>query len=168
MSNGGILMLGVGLLFVAITLISNGYCGLAGVDKKSTGLLNIHTGSLSFLINTIYLFRGEYYDAATGYLFAFTYLLVGTIYLFNLDMRIYGIFALFVAVNTLPAAYISYTVEGDWRFALIWLAWGVLWLTGFVEYVLKKEIGKPVLYLAIVEGVVTCWIPGLLMLTNNW
>ncbi|OTN89116.1 urea channel UreI [Enterococcus sp. 7E2_DIV0204] len=161
-------MLGVGLIFVAITLISNGYCGLAGVDKKSTGLINLMTGSLSFIINTIYLFKGAYYDAGTGYLFAFTYLMVGLIYVFNLDMRIYGIFAFFVAVNTIPAAYISYTVDGDWRFALIWLSWGILWLTGFIEYVLKKEIGKPVLYFAIFEGVVTCWIPGLLMLTNNW
>ncbi|XUB56190.1 acid-activated urea channel [Enterococcus sp. DIV0724b] len=78
-------MLGVGLLFVAITLISNGYCGLAGVDKKSTGLINLMTGSLSFMINTIYLFRGAYYDAGTGYLFAFTYLMVGLIYIFDLD-----------------------------------------------------------------------------------
>lgn len=161
-------MLAVGLLFVGITLISNGYCGLAGVDKKSTALLNILTGSLSFMINTTYLLQGEYYSAGTGYLFAFTYLLVGLIYLFNLDIRIYGIFALFVAINTIPSAWVAYTIEGDWRFTIIWLLWGILWFAGFVESILKIDITKPVLYLAIFEGIVTCWIPGYLMLVNLW
>ncbi|AIM24442.1 AmiS/UreI family transporter [Melissococcus plutonius] len=161
-------MLGVGLLFVAITLISNGVGGLLDIDQRSIALLNLLTGSLSFLINTIYLFHGDYYSAGTGYLFSFTYLLVGIIYVFDLDMKVYGIFALFVAINTLLCAYISYFSDGDWRFALIWLSWGVLWGLGFVEYVLEKPIGKPVFYLAILEGIVTCWIPGFMMLAQVW
>lgn len=142
-------MLAVGLLFVGITLISNGYCGLVGVDHRSVALLNLLTGSLSFIINT-------------------TYLIVGFVYLFNLDMRIYGIFALFVAINTIPSAWVAYRVEGDWRFAIIWLIWGILWFSGFVEYVLAIKIGKPVFYFAILAGIFTCWIPGYLMLINQW
>lgn len=161
-------MLAVGLLFVGITLISNGYCGLVGVDHRSVALLNLLTGSLSFIINTTYLLRGDYYSAGTGYLFAFTYLIVGFVYLFNLDMRIYGIFALFVAINTIPSAWVAYRVEGDWRFAIIWLIWGILWFSGFVEYVLAIKIGKPVFYFAILAGIFTCWIPGYLMLINQW
>ena len=51
--------------------------------------------------------------------------------------------------------------------AIIWILWGILWLTGFIESVLKKEL-KFVPYLAIFEGIFTAWIPGFLMLTNLW
>jgi len=67
----------------------------------------------------IYILQGAYYEAGTGFLFAFTYLLVGIIYLFDLDLRIYGIFALFVAINTLPFAWVSWQWEQDPLFALI-------------------------------------------------
>jgi len=53
------------------------------------------------------MFQGAYYEAGTGFLFAFMCLLVGILYLFDLDMRIYGIYALFVAINTIPFAWIS-------------------------------------------------------------
>ncbi len=51
--------------------------------------------------------------------------------------------------------------------AIIWILWGILWLTGFIENVLKKEL-KFVPYLAIFEGIFTAWIPGFLILTNLW
>ena len=80
---------------------------MLSVDHRSLSLINLCTGSLSFIINLIYIFQGAYYEAGTGFLFAFTYLLVGILYLFDLDMRIYGIYALFVAINTIPFAWIS-------------------------------------------------------------
>ncbi|EOL46206.1 hypothetical protein RV11_GL000490 [Enterococcus phoeniculicola] len=161
-------MLGIGLLFVGITLICNGLGGLLGIHQKSLAVMNLFTGTLSFLCNMIYVIRGDYYEAGTGFLFAFTYLLVGVLYIYNLDMRIYGIFALFVAINTIPCAYISWQIDGDPLFAIIWLLWGLLWATGFIEYVLHIHIGKPVLYFALFCGVFTTWIPGFLMLTNLW
>lgn len=36
------------------------------------------------------------------------------------------------------------------------------------EINLKKNLGKFVPYLAIFEGIVTAWIPGLLMLWGKW
>ena len=51
--------------------------------------------------------------------------------------------------------------------AVIWILWGILWLTGFIENVLKKKL-KFVPYLAVFEGIVTAWIPGFLILTNLW
>lgn len=160
-------MLGVVLLFVGITLISNGYCGLAGVDGKSTAFLNLFTGTITFIVNTTFLLRGDYFSAGTGFLFACTNLLMGVIYLFDLDWRAYGIFGLFVAVNAIPCAYLSYA-SGDWRFAIIWILWGMLWFSGFLQNVLALPIGKFVLYLAIFEGIVTAWIPGFLMITELW
>ena len=43
-------MLGVCLLFVGIVLINNGMCSLYNVDGKSTAIMNIFTGGLSYLL----------------------------------------------------------------------------------------------------------------------
>lgn len=56
-------MLGVGMLFVGVTLISNGLGGLLKIDKKSLAVMNGFTGVLSFIINLVYLWCGDYYAA---------------------------------------------------------------------------------------------------------
>ena len=159
-------MLGIGLFFVGITLIINGWGSLLHIDYRSLALINLFTGSLSFIINLIYMLQGAYYEADTGFLFAFTYLLVGIIYLFDLDLRIYGIFALFVAINTLPFAWVSWQWEQDPLFALIWLTWGVLWFCGFLDTIVKVNFGRKIHYFAIACGIFTTWVPGLLMLVD--
>jgi acid-activated urea channel len=110
---------------------------------------------------------GDFYSAATGLLFGFTYLYVAVNSIFNLDPRLYGWYSLFVAINSVPAAWIEFYVNGDWRMAVIWILWGILWLTGFIENVLKKHLSF-VPYLAIFEGIGTAWIPGFLILTGLW
>ena len=57
---------------------------------------------------------------------------------------------------------------GNAWYGIIWFLWGILWLTAFIEINLKKNLGKFVPYLAIFEGIVTAWIPGLLMLWGKW
>ena len=169
-------MLGVVLLYVGIVLINNGIARITDVDAKSASVMNVFTGLLSIIINIITIVHGDFesidsigdfYSAATGLLFGFTYLYVAANSIFNLDGRLYGWYSLFVAINTIPAAWIEFTVNGDWRMAVIWILWGILWLTGFIETVLKKEL-KFVPYLAVFEGIVTAWIPGFLILTNLW
>lgn len=161
-------MLGIGLLFVGITLITNGWGSILGIEYKSLTLINLLTGSLSLITNLLYMMQGSYYEAGTGFLFSFTYLLVGVIYLFSLDLRVYGIFALFVAINTIPCAWISWQWQGDPLFALIWLIWGSLWFCGFLDSVTKIKIGNFINYYAIFCGIFTTWIPGMLMLTDLW
>lgn len=167
-------MLGVVLLYVAIVLISNGIARLSHVDPKSQAIMNLFTGGLSVVCNVIVIICGEvlgsrtdFYAAATGLLFGFTYLYVALNGIFNLDQRLYGWYSLFVAINSVPAAYIEYFVNADWRMAVIWILWGILWLTGFIENVLKKHLSF-VPYLAIFEGIVTAWIPGFMILTELW
>lgn len=172
-------MLGVVLLYVGIVLINNGIARLTNIDAKSAAIMNIFTGGLSVTLNIIAIARGEFstdlntsmgdfYSAGTGLLFGFTYLFVAINSIFNLDQRPYGWYSLFVAINAFPAAYISFIDDGDWRMSIIWILWGVLWLTGFIETVLKKDLGKFVGYLAVFEGIVTAWIPGFLILRNLW
>lgn len=164
-------MLGVVLLYVGIVLINNGVARLTNIDAKSSSVMNIFTGFISVTANVITLVQaesmGDYYAAGTGLLFGFTYLFVAANNIFELDTRPYGWYSLFVAINSIPAAYLSYA-EGDWRYAIIWLLWGLLWLTGFIETVLKKDLKKFPGYLSIFEGIVTAWIPGFLMMTSNW
>lgn len=160
-------MLGVSLLYVGIVLINNGVCRLQNVDGKSAAIMNLFTGGLSVVINVLSLIQGDYYAAATGLLFGFTYLFNALNGIFSLNPVPYGWFSLFVAINTLPCAWVDYQ-SGDWKMAVIWLLWGVLWLTGFIECTAKKPLGKFVPYLAISEGIVTAWIPGFLMLRGIW
>ena len=169
-------MLGVVLLYVGIVLINNGIARLTDVDEKSASVMNLFTGGLSIIANIITIVHGDFmligdigdfYSAATGLLFGFTYLYVAVNSIFNLDPRLYGWYSLFVAINSVPAAYIEYFVNADWRMAVIWILWGILWLTGFIENVLKKHLSF-VPYLAIFEGIVTAWIPGFMILTELW
>jgi acid-activated urea channel len=168
-------MLGVTLLFVGIVLISNGICALSGIDGKSAAVMNILTGSLSVFINFLSLVQGNYYAAGTGLLFGFTYLFVAFTNIFKLDWRPFAWFSTFVAVN----AFIFGTYEGfvgipalgivpDIRWAAIWYLWGILWGSAFIETIMGKKLGKLVPSLQVFEGIVTAWIPAMLMLLGKW
>lgn len=169
-------MLGEALLYVGITLFSNGVSRLQKVDAKSAAIMNLFNGGLSLFLNFITacyaLFAGggeaSYYASATGLLFGFTYLYIGINGIFNLDNRPYGWYSLFVAVNSIPAGILAWNGGAGWKMAVIWWLWGVLWFTGWVEGVAKKNLGSFVGWLAVFEGIFTAWIPGFLMLTNHW
>jgi acid-activated urea channel len=168
-------MLGVCLLFVGIVLINNGMCTLYKVDGKSAAVMNILVGGLSLFINFVSLVQGNYYAAGTGLLFCFTYLFVAFSKILNLNPIPFAWFSTFVAIN----AVVFGTLEGffgidalgmsaDWRWAVIWYLWAILWGTAFVEDIMKKKLGKFVPCLQVFEGVVTAWIPGLLMMIGAW
>lgn len=168
-------MLGVSLLFVGIVLINNGMCTFYKVDGKSGAVMNIFTGVLSLFINFVSLAQGNYYAAGTGLLFGFTYLFVACSKIWKLDPIPFAWFSTFVAVN----AFIFGTLEGfvgiptwniepDIRWAGIWYLWGILWGTSFIEDICKKKLGKFVPALQVFEGVLTAWIPAVLMLTGKW
>ena len=170
-------MLGVVLLYVAIVLISNGIARLCQVDAKSQSIMNLFTGGLSVICNVIVIVFGEvsgstseFYAAATGLLFGFTYLYIALNGIFNLDQRLYGWYSLFVAANSVPAGILCVLDGGVYNMAMaiIWWLWGVLWLTGWIETVVKKNLGKFVGYLSVFEGIVTAWIPGFMMIAGWW
>ena len=161
-------MLGIVLLYVGIVLINNGIGRLYNIDEKSLSIMNIFTGALAVVIDTVSVIQEQYYSVGTGLLFGFTYLFVAINGIFKLDKRPYAWYSLFVAINTIPCSYISFTQDSDWRMGTIWILWGMLWLTAFIEIILKKNLGKFVPYLAIFEGIITAWIPGFLMLVDRW
>lgn len=164
-------MLGIVLLFVGFVLINNGVARFYNFDKKATAVVNIFVGLLSVICNIITICNAtstnNYYSAGTGLLFGFTYLFIALNNIYDLDPRPYGIYSLLVAIVAIPASIVSLN-DGDIRFFVIWLLWSLLWATGFIETVLKKNLGNFVSYLLIFEGVVTGLIPGFLMLVERW
>lgn len=54
---------------------------------------------------------------------------------------------------------------GVWS-ALNWLAWSVLWALFFVMLTLRRPIARLVGVVLLVEGVLTAWLPGYLLLTG--
>lgn len=171
-------MLGVILLYVGIVLILNGIYGLGKVNDKSIVVMNLFTGGLSLILNIAAIIWGTishqpdlFYATATGLLFAFTYLFVAINKMFNLDGNLYGWYSLFVAINSIPAGILCFTnfhFSGNYWFGLIWWAWGVLWLTGWIECSLHKSLGKFPAWLGVIEGIVTAWIPGFMILCQVW
>lgn len=170
-------MLGTILLYVGMVLISNGLYAVEGIKDKSIVVMNIFTGGLGLILNIVALSWGIihdepnswFYASATGLLFAFTYLYVAINTIFDFDQRLYGWFSLFVAVNSIPAGILCFQgFGGNWMYGIIWWAWGILWLTGFLTNNLKWKLGKFSGWLGIIEGIVTAWIPGFLMLLNVW
>lgn len=172
-------MLGAVLLFVGFVLMINGIGTLTNIPPKSTAIMNIFTGSLSIVMNfgCLLIAQGQggnnmpaFYAAGTGLLFGFTYLFIGINSIFNLDQRTFAWFSLFVAITTIPAGVLSWRAGGIWNIlmALIWWAWGVLWITAPIEIVWGKSLGKFTPWLSIFEGIFTAWIPGFLILISVW
>ena len=168
-------MLGVCLLFVGIVLINNGICNLCNVDGKAAAVMNIFTGGLSVFINFVNLVQGNYYAAGTGLLFGFTYLFVAANNIFKLNGKPFAWFSTFVAVNAVVFGTLegfvgsqALGIEPDIRWAGIWYLWAILWGTSFVEEILGKKLGKFTPCLQVFEGIVTAWIPGLLMMIGSW
>lgn len=170
-------MLGCILLYVGMVLISNGLAGLQKIDDKSRVVMNLFTGGLSLILNIVALSWGIiadkpaswFYASATGLLFAFTYLYSAINTIFDFDWRLYGWFSLFVAINSVPAGILCFRgYGGNAIYGLIWWAWGVLWLTGFLSNNLHMKIDKFSGWLSVIEGIVTAWIPGFLMLVGLW
>ena len=168
-------MLGVCLLFVGIVLINNGLCTILKINGKSAAIMNLFVGGLSVFINFVSLVRGNYYAAGTGLLFGFTYLFVALNNIFSLDTRPFAIFSTFVAINAVFFGLIegvtgssALGISPDWRWAAIWWLWAILWGTAFFTDILKKDLGKFVPVLQVIEGVITAWIPGIMILTGIW
>ena len=163
-------ILGISLLFVGIVLVMNGVNRLSNVDAKSTAFMNLVTGFVIVMANLIMLTKAEdilqYQNVASGFLFGFTYLFIAANYLWKLDLRPFGWFSLFVAIYAVVMAISAW--GADIRFVLLWSAWAVLWLEGFLELVLNMKLSKLFPYLAIVEGIFAAFIPAMLMLTNRW
>lgn len=164
-------LVGVVLLYVGAVLLINGMGALGRVETRSMAVMNFMVGGLALVASLIQLVRAEttadYFGVATFFLFTFTYIYVAISMWFDLDMRGFGWFCFFVAITTIPCAIVTFQ-GGDMRFGSFWLIWGALWYMFYLANVPQKDLGVALPYSVIGVGVLTCWIPGLLILTENW
>ena len=80
-----------------------------------------------------------------------------------------GWFCLFVAITAVPVSVQTLLAAGstwDIWFGLCWAAWAVLWLLFFILLVMQKPIGQFVGNVTVLEGILTGWLPGYLLLVG--
>lgn len=164
-------MLGLVLLYVGMVLLNNGLVRYYHMDQKVGAFLNIVAGVISVYANFTTIALAEttisYYAAATGLLFGITYLFIAMIAIYDWqDLRPYGWYSLFVTINAIFCG--GHVWQDDWRMSIIWWLWALLWFTGFVETVMKKDLKNFVPFLQVFCGIFTAWIPGYLMLIDKW
>lgn len=160
-------MLGVALFFIGAVLVVNGI-GLTGrITGRDSAPFNLLVGMLALFTNAIGLVRGaqvaDFFGAAGGLLFAFTYLYLAVVQWCGLKGTGLGWYCLFVAMSALAFA----ATAQDPRVMVMWLVWASLWLLFFIALGLGKSLRFLAGYTVLV-GVATCWIPGLMMLMGKW
>ncbi len=170
-SERGSKMLGVALLFVGITLISNGCLILQKSDPKSIALMNIITATVLIVGNFISLTQAvtmaDYCNVGGGLLFGFTYAIIACDLLLGLDPRASGWYSLMVAIFAVIMGVASLGA-GAYNYAILWLAWAILWASTFVETILKKPLGKITPCLCIAEGIFAAFVPSVMMFLGVW
>ena len=104
-------------------------------------------------------------------LFTFTYLWVSYNRYSGADGRGLGWYSLFVAISAVPIAYVTLTgfggSEGVLWFAGCWAYWAVLWFMYFLLLAVKVPILKLTGWATLICGIVTGWIPGMLLLYDK-
>lgn len=159
-------MLALALLFVGITLISNGYLFLKEADFKSIAVMNIITAVVLIVGNFISLTQAttmlDYSNVGGGLLFGFTYAIIAVGLLFNIDKKVSGIYSGMVAVFAIIMG-VSAVTAASYNYAYLWFFWAILWGATFVENILEKPLGKKMSYLCIIEGIFAAFIPSLMM-----
>jgi len=161
-------MLGVTLFFIGGLLVVNGV-GLTGrIAPKDCAPFSLLVGLLSLTTNMIALTRAgvaaDFAAVGGGLLFAFTYLYLAVVQWRGLEGVGFGWYCLFVAGSALVFAAASLD---DWRVVAMWLLWASLWFLFF----LAQGLGKSFPFLGgytIVIGLVTCWLPGMVMMMGLW
>lgn len=168
------MLLGLALLYVGAVLFLNGLWLLGHIQDKEISIINIFAGGVTLLV-AVYSAFGPGADAASiqaaalTLLFTFTYLWVAINRFNGADGRGLGWFSLFVSITVLPIAFQTLGgAQSTWDiwFGLCWAAWSVLWFMFFLLLALGKPIGRITGYVTSVQGVLTGWIPGFLLLNG--
>ncbi len=166
------MLLGLGLLYVGAVLFLNGIWLMGRIGDREIAIINIFSGFITGAI-ALYLAFGPGADlasvraAALTLLFTFTYLWVAYNRFHDVDGRGLGWFSLFVAITVTPVAIDSLSsavTTWDVWFGLCWAAWAVLWFMFFLLLALGKPIAKVTGAVTSIQGILTGWLPGYLLL----
>jgi len=146
------MFLPLSLLFVGAVLILNGFWMSGRIANREIVVINLATAAITAAVAALSLTRAmtpeDVRTVALTLLFSVTYLWVAVNRLTGADGRGLGWFSLFVAL---------------WL-GLCWLAWSGLWFLYFVTLALQKQIQGPTTVATLGAGVLTAWLPALVLL----
>lgn len=148
------------------------------IQNREISVLNVFTGFVGVVAAVTLMVQGNENEdlgsiRGAGYilLFAFTYLWVAANNFLNAGGKAFGWYCLFVALTAIPAGIFTF-VNADGNSASIylgidWFAWAVLWFLFFLLLALERPIARLAGALAVVEGVATSWVFGILLLEDK-
>src|ERR1700674_2967358 len=160
------------LFYVGAVLCLNGLWLLGRIGDNEIAVIDIFVGGITLLVSLYLAFApgadlASIKGAAFLLLFTFTYFWVAINRFNGADGRGLGWFCLFVAITAVPVSVQTLLAAGstwDIWFGLCWAAWAVLWLLFFILLVMQKPIGRFVGNVTVLEGILTGWLPGYLLL----
>ena len=166
------MLLGFALLYVGAVLFLNGIWLMGHIGDREIAVINIFVGGVTLAVALYMAFGpgadlGSIKGAALTLLFTFTYLWVAYNRFHDVDGRGLGWYSLFVAITVVPVAIDTLagatTTWGIW-FGLCWAAWAVLWFMYFLLLAMQKPIAKLTGAVTSIQGILTGWLPGYLLL----
>ncbi|MCL2555902.1 MAG: AmiS/UreI family transporter [Firmicutes bacterium] len=170
-------MLAINIIFAGFVLTLNGFSLIekAKIDQKVKGAINLTVGVL-IAVNAILqtIIAGGMVDspyqmmhfgfAAAMWLFSVNYLILGFhVFLKAESYKAFGLFSAFASIVSFIFA-VEAVIAGGWLFIVLWFMWAVLWLQSFLTMTLEiKWAGKLSAAILIINGVISTFLPGMLM-----
>ena len=147
------------------------------IQNREVAILNIFTGFIGLVAALTLAVQGNIEgDLASirgsGYilLFAFTYLWVAYNQYANAGGHAFGWYCLFVAITAVVAGIFTFSnAEGNTAsiyLGFCWFAWAVLWGMFWLLLSLDRPIARITGFVAIIEGIATAWVFGILLLED--
>jgi putative amide transporter protein len=148
------------------------------IQGREVAVINVFTGFVGVVAAVTLMVQGNrdgdlasIRGAGFILLFAFTYLWVAANGFLNAGGRGFGWYCLFVAVTAVPAGI--YTLnnaagnDASIYLGIDWFAWAILWFLFFALLALDRPIARLAGGLAVIEGVGTAWVFGMLLLLDQ-
>jgi hypothetical protein len=148
------------------------------IQNREVTVLNVFTGFVGVVAAVTLMVQGNQDEdlgsiRAAGYvlLFAFTYLWVAANNFLNAGGRAFGWYCLFVALTAIPAGIFTFDNangnDASIYLGVDWFAWAVLWFMFFVLLALDRPIARITGTVAVLEGIGTAWVFGILLLEDQ-
>jgi putative amide transporter protein len=147
------------------------------IQNREVAIINVFTGFVGVLAAVTLAVQGNNAGdlasiraAAYILLFAFTYLWVAYNQYADAGGHAFGWYCLFVAITAVVAGIFTFS-NADGNSASIylgfcWLAWAVLWFVFFLLLALDRPLARLAGALAVIEGIATSWVFGILLLED--
>jgi putative amide transporter protein len=164
-------LLPLSLLFVGAVLLLNGLWMFGRIADREIIIVNFATAGLTGMVALLGMINpadlSEVRNSALTLLFTLTYLWFGVNRLTGADGRGLGWFSLFVSISVIPEAIrVLAAAAGpmDLWLGLCWVAWSGLWFMFFLTLALAMPLQRPTALATIASGVVTAWLPAIVLL----